>query len=153
MMMVMGGIGAYLVFTKHSILAFLFQRKVQFVVYGILLTIIISGYEFKGINLELLSVFFCYFIVNVSVNPQSIISLEQPIVSYLGKISYGLYIYHIAINVAIMNLLRPYQHIWSLGVYNLVMYGLTIGLTVAVASLSFHFLEQKLLAFKVKFGH
>jgi peptidoglycan/LPS O-acetylase OafA/YrhL len=47
MMMVMGGIGAYLVFTKHSILAFLFQRKVQFVVYGILLTIIISGYEFK----------------------------------------------------------------------------------------------------------
>lgn len=153
LMMVMGGIGAYLVFTKHSILAFLFQRKVQFVVYGILLTIIISGYEFKGINLELLSVFFCYFIVNVAVNPQSIINLEQSVVSYLGKISYGLYIYHIAINVAIMNFLRPYQQTWSLGMYNLVMYGLTIGLTVAIASLSFHFLEQKLLAFKVKFSH
>ncbi len=121
--------------------------------YGILLTIIISGYEFKGINLELLSVFFCYFIVNVAVNPQSIINLEQSVVSYLGKISYGLYIYHIAINVAIMNFLRPYQQTWSLGMYNLVMYGLTIGLTVAVASLSFHFLEQKLLAFKVKFSH
>lgn len=153
LMMVMGGLGAYLVFTKHAILKVLFLKKVQYIVYAILLTIIILGIQFKGLNLEVYSIFFCYFIVNVAANPDTIINLEYSVISYLGKISYGIYIYHIAVNIFVINLLKPYQNIWTNLHYNIVMYTFTVGLTILIASLSYHFLEQKLLAFKERFSH
>lgn len=152
LMMVMGGIGAYLVYVKHPILQFLYLKNVQYAVYAVLLAIIFTGVHFRG-YLEVLSIFYCFFIVNVATNSNTVINLEQPIVSYLGKISYGLYIYHIAISVLIVNMLGKYQADLSVLQYNLILYPLTIGLTIAVASASFHFLEQKILSFKTKFSH
>lgn len=153
LMMVMGGVGAYLVYVKHPILQFLYRKDVQYGVYAVLLTIIFTGIHFDGIYLEVLSVFYCFFIVNVATNPNTVVNLEQPLVSYLGKISYGLYIYHIAISILVANVLKTYQSDLSVLQYNLIMYPLTIGLTIAVSSASFHFLEQKILSFKTKFSH
>jgi peptidoglycan/LPS O-acetylase OafA/YrhL len=152
--MVIGGIGAYLVFSKQEkILAFLFKKSTQIVVYSILALLIGSNFYFQGFNLEFHGIFFCYFIVNVATNPQTIINLEKPIIHYLGKISYGIYIYHSAVIVFCINAIEMlFGKKLSLPVFNILLYLSVIPLTVLVCELSFRFIETPLLRFKDKFN-
>lgn len=71
--------------------------------------------------------------------------LENPIFNYLGKISYGIYMFH---SVVIDLLLR--QHLYPKAIFLQIPIVL-IG-TIAVASLSFFVFEQPLLNIKNKFG-
>jgi peptidoglycan/LPS O-acetylase OafA/YrhL len=80
--------------------------------------------------------------------------LENKAVVYLGKISYGIYIYHYFIFTLLNNYLDPFlrKHFhWKsvfpfdniLGINNLVVTTLFLFLvTIAVASLSWHFIEK-----------
>ena len=152
--MVIGGVGAYLVFSKQEkILNFLFKKSTQVIVYSVLALLIGTNFYLPGFNLEFHGFFFCYCIMNVAVNPQTIINLETPIIHYLGKISYGIYIYHPAIIVFCINAIH---YLWgtslSLPVFNGLLYVLVIGLTILVCELSFRFIETPLLRLKERFN-
>ena len=69
---------------------------------------------------------------------------ENPILVYLGKISYGLYIFHVLVHVA----LTPWLVRHGLGSDGHVLTGAAIlmAASVAVASLSYHFVEAPLAA-------
>jgi peptidoglycan/LPS O-acetylase OafA/YrhL len=69
---------------------------------------------------------------------------------YLGKISYGLYIYHMFVVVFTTWLLHPATRHPGLSFY-LENYMLTLALTCAVAALSYHFFEKPFLRFKDRF--
>ena len=152
--MVIGGVGAYLVFSKQEkILAFLFKKSTQVIVYSILVSLIGTNFYLPGFNLEFHGIFFCYFIVNVATNPQSIINLETPIIHYLGKISYGIYIYHSAVIVFCINAIHLlFGKNLSIAVFNILLYPSVIGLTILVCELSFRFVETPLLRLKEKFN-
>lgn len=152
--MVIGGIGAYLVFSKQErILSFLFKKSTQIIVYAITLLIIGSNVYVPGFNLEFHGIFFCYFIINVAANPNTILNLEIPIIHYLGKISYGIYIYHSAVIVFCINAIHYFVgEKLSLPVFNVILYTSAIGLTVLVCELSFRFIESPLLRLKDKFN-
>jgi peptidoglycan/LPS O-acetylase OafA/YrhL len=68
-----------------------------------------------------------------------------PIV-YLGRISYGIYVYHVFVIVA----LSPFLATWGLSEEHAVLgrAAVLIAVTLALASLSWHFLEQPFLAWK-----
>lgn len=152
--MMIGGIGAYLIFTKkEKILTVLFRKDVQIIVYAILALMLGTGFHFPGLNMEFYGLFFCFFILNVSQNPKSLIYLEQKIIHYLGKISYGIYIYHPAVIVLCINSIHYFfgktiNHL----TFNLILYPTAILLTIIVCDLSFRFIETPLLKLKNRFN-
>ena len=152
--MVIGGIGAYLVFSKKdNILTILFRKDVQVVVYLILFWMLGTGFHISGFNMEFYGIFFCFFILNVSQNKNSIFYLEQKIIHYLGKISYGIYIYHPAVIVVCINSIHYFfgKKLPNL-TFNLLLYPSAFLLTVLVCEFSFRFIETPLLKLKERFN-
>ena len=65
---------------------------------------------------------------------------------YLGKISYGVYVYHVFIIILVSPLLVPYGLSEDHNAFGRIAVLLT--LTLAMSSLSWHWLEQPFLAWK-----
>lgn len=146
--MALGGLCAYLVYyEKNYILNLLFRKDVQLIVYTVLVVLFLSGIHFFGF-LELYAVFFGFFVLNVSCNKNSVINLENRVMIHLGKISYGLYIYHVFVIVLMINFLRAYVPGLDGATYQLTVYILSLAGSVLVSSASYTFLEKPLLAYK-----
>jgi peptidoglycan/LPS O-acetylase OafA/YrhL len=146
--MALGGFCAWLVYKgKTGILDVVFRKDVQIVAYMMLLALFFSGVHFYGF-LEVYALFFGFFILNVSCNPNTIISLQNPVMDHLGKVSYGLYLYHVVVIVLIVNLLNMYAPEWKGIGYQVTLYVLTFICSVLVSSLSYSYFEKPLLAFK-----
>jgi peptidoglycan/LPS O-acetylase OafA/YrhL len=152
--MVIGGIGAYFVFNKKDkILSFLFKKEVQVVVYSILFLMLGTGFHVPGFNMEFYGIFFCFFILNVSQNKDSIFYLEQKFIHYLGKISYGIYIYHPAVIVLCVNSIHYFFGKNLSGItFNFMLYTSAFLLTISVCEFSFRFIETPLLKLKDRFN-
>jgi peptidoglycan/LPS O-acetylase OafA/YrhL len=152
--MVIGGGGAYLIFEKkEKILKVLFRKDVQAIVYSILILMLSTGFHVPGFNMEFYGIFFCFFILNVSQNPNSLIYLEQKIIHYLGKISYGVYIYHPAVIVLCVNSIHYFfgKELPSL-TFNVLLYSSAVLITVLVCEISYRFIETPLLKLKDRFN-
>ena len=149
-----GGLAAALVFRQQqNVLRFLFRKDLQVVVYALLVLLLAFNFHVEGFHLEFYGLFFAFFILNVSSNSRSIINLEYGWVSYLGKISYGLYIYQTAMIVFSVHLIQ-----WFFGknlsvtAFNLLLYPFSFGLTILVSAASFTYFEKPFLNFKKRFS-
>lgn len=84
----------------------------------------------------------------------AILNLKLPIVArpfiYLGKISYGLYVFHFMFTVVAHDLFVKYLHL-SLYTALSANYITTLTGTILVASLSYRFYEKPFLAYKHRF--
>ena len=152
--LITGGVCASLVFyKKEKVLNILFRKDIQGVVYAILVFCLVTGVHVNSLNLEFYGLFFGYFILNLSSNPRSIINLEYGWISYLGKISYGIYIYQTAFIVASVHLIQ-----WTFGetlsefTFNLLLYCLSAFLTIGVSALSYRYFETPFLSLKHRFS-
>ena len=68
---------------------------------------------------------------------------------YLGKISYGLYIYHLFIIQAVVEIFKKFNVVYGLG--SPLLYIVSLIITVLAASLSFYLLEKPVLNLKTKY--
>jgi len=155
--MIIGGIGAYLVFTKHSLIKYAYTRITQVTLFLLFALLLLNYIDFKSIEFlqeELLSLVVCGLILNIATNPQSIVKLEHPVLNYFGKISYGLYVYHLFAVVLVLKGLHTLLPIreWS----PWISYPLTLGsillLTTGISHLSYRYFESYFLKKKVKFS-
>lgn len=155
--MIIGGIGAYLVFTKHSLIQYLYARITQVILFGLFVLLLLNYIDLKSIEFlqeELLSVVVCGLILNIATNPNSILKLEHPLLNYFGKISYGLYVYHLFAVVLVLKLLPtvfPLQE-WSTWISYPVTLGLILLLTTGISHLSYKYFESYFLRKKVHFS-
>lgn len=155
--MIIGGIGAYLVFTKHSLIKYACTRITQVTLFGLFVLLLLKYVDFKSIELlqeELLSLVVCGLILNIATNPQSILKLEYSVLNYFGKISYGLYVYHLFAVVIVLKLLPKLIPLHDLPTW--VAYPITLGtilvLTTAISHLSYRYFESYFLRKKVRFS-
>ena len=161
--MAIGGIGAYLVYYYrekiHS--SWLFNYLPQIVIYALLFFKLSTNEDYldsvvwlKNLyhilfanslsQMIMLPVLFLYLILNVSLNAKSIIKTENKVFDYLGKISYGLYMYHwIAISVTVF--LLKYANGVDKFLYSCLFYILAFGINIAIATLSFEYFEKRFL--------
>ena len=102
-----------------------------------------QGLELPVMHYEIYSLLFAIIILNFSSNSEILISLEGPIINYLGRISYGLYMFHaIAIVLAIV-LLNEFNL-----VNNWFLYPLSFIFTIIIAGLSYKYYESFFIRFK-----
>jgi peptidoglycan/LPS O-acetylase OafA/YrhL len=146
--MAIGGIYAMLLFNKHSLLTFLYNSFVFYLVLVLLVLMIANGVYIPHINYEVYALLFGIIILNFASNANIKISLENKYFNYLGNISYGLYMYHpIGIILALSICLYINQ------TSNWLLYPLCIIITIIISGLSYRYFETYFLRFKHKFSN
>jgi peptidoglycan/LPS O-acetylase OafA/YrhL len=153
--MAMGGIGAGWVFYDYKrILTLLYTRLAQWLALLAIPVIVL----FTPVQLYLalylfFSVPFLVIILNVATNPNCIYRLNGPILNYLGKISYGIYMYHLICIAFVFNVLDTWLHFPRIleGWHDVLLYLFSIPLTLAVSAMSYHFLEYPFIRKKRTF--
>jgi peptidoglycan/LPS O-acetylase OafA/YrhL len=146
--MILGAIGAYFThFQLNSkIVQFIFKPVFQGFLYVLLSLMLYFEFYQKGLSPEIYSLVFTLILMNLAKNPKTILSLENPVLDYLGKISYGLYMYHtIAVVIAVKIAFNHNQSNW-------ISYSLTLILTIIMAGLSYQYFEKPFLKLKDKFA-
>lgn len=151
--MALGGIGAYLLFyRKEKMLKILFNKYLQAFLYIALAIITAKGWIIPWYSKELFAIIFMVLILNLAANPSTLINLEYKPLNYLGKISYGLYMYH---NFVLTMVLKVFMwsglvNVGSIGggiIYQLV----SIGLTIIASALSYEYFEKWFLGIKGRY--
>jgi peptidoglycan/LPS O-acetylase OafA/YrhL len=107
----------------------------------------IFGFVFPYMNYEFYAFLFAFIILNLAGNPNSIISLEIEILKYLGKISYGLYMYHPIAIVIVLKCIAP-----MFNYNNWVIHIFVIGLTIIISATSYQFFEKRFIELKIKYS-
>jgi len=96
---------------------------------------------------------FGLFILNISYNPKPLFVIKNATLNYLGKISYGIYMYHMIVVYVVLYLLTPFKtSLHAFPVLSFIgMNCLIILFTLFVAHLSFKYLEMPFLKLKDRF--
>ena len=148
--MIAGGIFALLYHKKYKIVQLLNYNKYISVGF-ILLPFVLwfSGYHVPYFTDDLYSVLFAISILNISTNPE-IRNIDFKIPNYLGKISYGIYMYHWIILELIFKM--HFSQMDNPILFNGLLYSIILSITILVAGLSYKFIEQPLLNRKEKYS-
>jgi len=92
-------------------------------------------------------IFITAIIANI---PESRLNLRSKMLSYFGKMSYGIYMYHSIVVFSVFHFIGYDVLKWPFG--NLYLYALIIGITVMLSAISYQFLELPFLRLKHRFG-
>jgi len=146
--MVIGSIFAALLSQKSMLLQYLMNK---YFFYGIIiLTVffIAIGFGIPLYTFEFYALLFGIIILNFAANKKIRISLENRVFDYLGKISFGLYMYHylcIPFCIKIVNHFNIFN--------NVTVYLFSISSTIIIASLSHYYFERPFIKLKARFSN
>jgi peptidoglycan/LPS O-acetylase OafA/YrhL len=147
--MAIGGIAAVAYLRREHILSTLFDRRLQLIVYAVLLAMLGMGFTLPNrLHDHIYAPLFAFVILNLACNPRTIVTLEFSPLNYLGKISYGLYMYHVIAIAITFKLLS----VWHMEGVVAAQYAGTLVLTIAMATVSYHAFEHPILKKKVAFS-
>jgi peptidoglycan/LPS O-acetylase OafA/YrhL len=139
--MAIGAIYAWLVFVNNvntiRIKKIVFAAWFQWLMLVVIICLLGTKYYFPYFNNEIYAFLLGYQVCNLSANTKTVFSLENRVMNYLGKISYGLYIYHPLAIVCAIRLCVKLQ--WSAVV---VLYVLSLVIAVILSAVSYHFYER-----------
>ena len=163
--MAIGGLGSYLIYNYRDFLShFLFSKLSQvFLITFILLRL----FSFKFLSANslvfnilfttpvisqlLITIIFSWLIINISMNPKSIINLESKVLRFLGDISYGIYMYHMLIIFGIIIFLKDYFLTINSINSSIIFYLVLTIIVILVSYLSKRFFEDYFLSFKNRY--
>lgn len=161
--MALGGLGAYWVFYRGDRLITLsiFRLPFQIIAYTFLCIYLVFHINIENclwdilfntpiLSKLLLNVLFLYTIISVSLVPDSILKLRNKTLSYLGEISYGIYMYHLLIISAVIWVLKDFLSETSCLLNTLAFYTSAISLTIVISAISKRYFENYFLKFKEK---
>ncbi len=154
--MAIGGLGAYLAYTKSKYLHILYHPFIQAVAWFVLLSSIVYKplHLFSFLDMEINAIFYVIIILNVSTNIKTIINLEYHVFDYIGKISYGIYVFHMTILFFISFIIKHVLQLKFAGTFTdyFVVYSTCILSTIMVARFSYNHFESFFLRFKNGFS-
>ncbi len=153
--MTIGGLGAYWVFyKKDKLLQLIYAPATQIAaILGIPFLMYLCPFVVQdGVHLAY-ALCFLIIILNVSTNSDSLIRIKNKLFDYLGMISYGIYMYHLLVIVALLNFMKSVFD-WagelSIG-QNIFIYFAAVAITAVVSSLSYRYLETPFIRLKKRF--
>lgn len=161
--MAVGGLGAYFIFNlKKGINSYLlFRKSFQFLIIGLLMLYIVFDQNIDNplwnmvFKTPIISPLFVYslslyLILAVSLCGERYLNIENKVSSYLGEISYGIYMYHTTVISVVILLIQKIPLHFNAIISNLIFYVLTISGTLLVSHLSKKYFEDYFLSLKNK---
>ena len=115
----------------------------------ILLLYITPAFLQDGLHI-VMAVLFLAIILHVATSSK--LWLQNKVLDFLGKISYGLYMYHFMLIPLMIFLIMKCIDVNNLILFNVILYCVTIMSSIAVASLSYYLFELKFVRLKDKFA-
>ena len=159
--MAIGGLGAYFVYVKGSIISklLIYKRPFQIMILLTLLTYLsfhtnidnsVWNFFFKTpiFSSIILNMLFLYLIICISIVDNSIIKLRFKFLSFLGEISYGIYMYHMLVIFASILFLKKYLLGMSTLTSTLLFYAVITLFTITISTLSKYLFENFFLRMK-----
>jgi peptidoglycan/LPS O-acetylase OafA/YrhL len=154
--MALGGIGACIVYYQKSrALQLIYHPFTQIAALLALPAIILfTPTSLYNALYLLLSVPCLIIIMNVGCNESCLYRLRHAWFNYLGKISYGIYMYHLICITFTFQMMdacfdMPYEITW---VQNLAIYCISIALTLLTSALSYQYIEKPFIQRKANYA-
>ncbi len=146
--MAIGGLIAFYYFKKDEIkLKFLYHKFTQVFVISLLTILIALGIHIPYFHYEFYAILFGILILNLATNPNGILNLENRVLNFLGKISYGIYMLHPFAIFAGIKLLNMFA------IDNFFVELVTVSLlTILIAYISYEFLEKYFIKRKIAYS-
>ena len=145
--MAIGGVFAWIYFTKHKYLKFLCNNLVYITTLLLTFIVIIFSINLPFLNNEVHALLFGIIILNLVSSKTKGLFLENSIFNFLGKISYGIYMYHI---IAIVLCIKLFWY-FNILEYHLLLAVSSLSLTIILASVSYQFIEKRFISLKSKY--
>lgn len=149
--MAIGGLFAYSLFNGYEkITTLLYNKYLQLLVIFLLILLLVKGYTLPYVHQQVYAILFGIVIINAAANQKSLLYLKVWGLNYLGKISYGVYMYH---NIMVVLALKVCAHYFSTSsaLFLVTSYLVAILLTLFISHLSYCYFERFFLSLKSKF--
>jgi peptidoglycan/LPS O-acetylase OafA/YrhL len=147
--MTIGAVGGYLyAYHKDKVNDFSKSKYTYFLILGlifVLLFFLITSKYFQNIILS----FLFLSLILITVDDDNSVVFRNKLMSYLGTISYGIYMYHPFVMFLVFPFVNTYLKDNIIG-YNVFVYGLVVGLTLIISHLSYKFIELRFIKYKDK---
>jgi peptidoglycan/LPS O-acetylase OafA/YrhL len=152
--MAIGGLGAWLLFNdKTKFLHVIYKPIVQVLllcgIFASLSTGLFGHVKFRHVVNSLL---FIGLILNLAGNPNSLLRLENKFYRFMGRISYGLYMFHPLCFYLVFYACKPFIYQGSVLAVNVLIYIFVFALSTGIAWLSHTLFEKRFLKMKSKFS-
>lgn len=153
--MAIGGMGALWVHNKMPMKRFVFSYPTQIFAWGIFIYTLIFLRDIPLFHLpgviehDFYAFVFLTLILNVSKNERTLITLEQGLFQFIGRISYGAYLYHIVILFVLASFMNGVFPDTVLS--RVAMMAILIGSTLVISHLSYRYFEMPFLRLKERF--
>ena len=125
----------------------LFNPYLQILTYGLVFFLIGTGARLCFFHYEIYALLFSVIILNLSMNKESVLTLESFILKYLGRISYGLYLWHSIAIFLSFKLIYQGTNIQN----EFLAICLSIALSIIMSALSYALFERQFLKIKAKY--
>lgn len=149
--MSVGAFFAYISFFETKLTSFcrdiFYSRIAQISAISLIFIMLYFKMGIGYFNLELYSILFGLIILNAATGNKNIFYFNFSSIKFLGKISYGLYMYHVICIVFLIHILK----LLNLSDNNLLLYLGSIIFTIIISTISFYTFEKFFLKHKNKF--
>lgn len=142
-----GSIFAILLLNKNKVLKYILNTNFFYFVTLITAIFLVVGVRVSHLHYQFYSLLFGILIINLAVNKDLKNILEGKLIYYLGKISYGIYMYHFIVLIPVLMAVSKFNFDNSIIIYMLVF-----TITIAISSLSYHYFEAFFLKIKAKYA-
>ena len=130
----------------------LFNKYLQIALYIILALIIVKGLMLPWYSKEVFAIIFMVLILNLAGNRKTLLNFEYRWLSYLGKVTYGTYMYHKLILTILLKLFLIYGWMDVSSISGGIVYHvLSLGITIVVSIISYEYFEKWFLGIKTRF--
>jgi peptidoglycan/LPS O-acetylase OafA/YrhL len=152
--MAIGSIGAYLLFRKHEKFMKFIVNPYLFVIMLIMLPTLIyfTPQAIQDGAHILYAIIFLTMIIKTTQNRFLGSILDNKVFNYLGKISYGIYMYHFMIIPIVLVITRSYIGTQNDIFTNILIYSSVTLLTIFISGVSFELMEKRFIRLKDKFA-
>lgn len=151
--MAIGAIGGYFFFNKNQFIEKYTHSKWGYLSVISLVVAFLFYQFFRSMIQEIAISLLFLLLILFTINNGNQWAFRNRLFSYLGKISYGIYMYHTFVMFLVFPFVNKYVSTFQGGLYyNVLLYPLIFIITIVVSSLSYHYFEFKFIKIKdIKF--
>jgi peptidoglycan/LPS O-acetylase OafA/YrhL len=146
--MLIGGLLAYLYVNDHRWLEFLRKKSVLVVSVTLLAIMIVNGLDAPLLVHDVYSLLWAVVLLYFADKESGLKWLNNKSVSYLGSITYGVYMYHVFVIILLVYIGQQLHIEGNLWLFNIMLYVLSPVLTYILSHYSYKYFENWFFRFK-----